>query len=106
MKFNAFETKDAQEAFRASLILTKPVQWRNPKQPMGEARLNDHSYKYFTRVIRGSEKKMVQVCHKAFLSIFGITNGRVQTVKTAHTRMHAHIDSDLSQTPVKFLMHS
>ena len=35
-KLNAFETNDAQDTSLASLIMTKPVQRRRPKQSMGK----------------------------------------------------------------------
>ena len=84
MKFNTdFRTKDEQDSYLCTLITVKNIAQRRPRQPKETANLRDHSYSYECKVIRNEDVAVIPVCHKAFLSIFGISNRRLQTLKTA-----------------------
>ena len=94
---NDFANLNEQNAFLSSLILVLPTERPKPSQFPSKRRV--FSYEYQVPVIKEGIAVKVKVCHKAFMSIFGITNRRTQTIKLAvsTTGMH-HIFS------MKFLL--
>ncbi|XP_063229450.1 uncharacterized protein LOC134534793 [Bacillus rossius redtenbacheri] len=69
-------TKNQQDTFIQSLIDIHDVDRRRPRKKEG-ARIVDKVYKYY--VIIGHVKR--EVCYKAFLSLFAITDKRVKRIR-------------------------
>ena len=63
------------------MISVQSVERRRPRKSLEEAKLYDFTYKYKVRVPREGKVEELQVCYKAFISFFGLTNRRVQTIK-------------------------
>ena len=76
-KFNSMSTKDLQD-FLTGLITVCYVTRRRPRKE-DPIKLNSNSYKY--KVFLNSKDQFVQVCFYAFLLIFGIKKGRLETIK-------------------------
>lgn len=81
-QFNLLGCKDTQSSYLCGLISVNPIHRRRPRKNEAESNLRDHSYSYKVRVIRGDVVE-VPVCHKAFISIHGITNKTVCTLKNS-----------------------
>ena len=96
---NDFANLNEQNAFLSSLILVLPRERPKPSQFPSKRRV--FSYKYQVPVIREGIAVKVKVCHKAFMSIFGITNRRTQTIKLAVSTTGMH-----NIVSVKFFAHS
>lgn len=78
-----YASKDDQDSYLSTLITVLDVTRRRSRMDDdSEANYHSKSYQYHVNIVRG-ELEAVSVCHKAFLSIFGITNRRVQTIKSA-----------------------
>lgn len=80
-------SKDQQDAYLSTLIKMFPVKRRRPRGGTLETNENphNHSNRYCVKT-RNDEHSDVQekmVCHKAFLSLFGITAQRVETIRKA-----------------------
>lgn len=56
---------------------------RRPREESSSNVPNNCSYKFFVKVPRDGKAEEVIVCAKAFVSIFGITDRRLRTVKEA-----------------------
>ena len=82
-RFNALSTKNEQDTLLASLIAVSAVKQRRPRKDEDRALLHEHSYSYQVRVVRDGKSECVPVCIKALTSIFGITKGRLETVKAS-----------------------
>ena len=82
-QFNLLGCKDTQSSYLCGLISVNPIHRRRPRKNEAESNLRDHSYSYKVRVIRGDVVVEVPVCHKAFISIHGITNKTVCTLKNS-----------------------
>ncbi|KAF2906147.1 hypothetical protein ILUMI_00027 [Ignelater luminosus] len=56
---------------------------KRPRKPKDEAKLRDYSYFYSVRIFaaEAGKYKDVQVCQKAIISLYGITNRRITTMK-------------------------
>ena len=83
-KFNQMSCKDQQDAFLASIITPMEVRQRRTRIRSKEKDLNCYSYQYHLLIARDSLVK-IQICCKAFLSIFNISKsrlGRIQKVLT------------------------
>lgn len=78
-KFKLMQRKDDQMQHLVGLISIVPVARRKPRKPEDSANLNDYSYNYKVRIIKGEEIKKIRVCHKAFMSLHGVTNRTLQT---------------------------
>ena len=78
---NDFANLNEQNAFLSSLISALPTKRPNSSQFPSKRRV--FSYEYQVPVIRKGIAVKHKVCHKAFMSIFGITNRRTQTIKLA-----------------------
>lgn len=77
--FNCLKNKDEQDAILASLIEVHPVKRRRTrKEDPNEAAFHKNSYKYY---VRQASSKYVEVCIKAFCSIFGVTDNRLRRIK-------------------------
>ena len=83
--FNSLDSKDSQDAHLAALIRPQPIVRRRPRQDEENAKLRDYSFKYFVRIVRDGSMSELHICQKAFIAFFGITNRRIQTVKSALT---------------------
>jgi hypothetical protein len=78
--FNQMTDYDTQNKYLSGLITLLPVQQRRSRvEPKMNSR--DSSYCYRVRVNIDERIKDVRVCHRGFLSMHGITNRRVQTIK-------------------------
>lgn len=84
-KFNAFGDRNKQNSFLAGFITVNPIKQRRLRKPEEEATLHNYSYEYKVRVLRAENIEEVKICSKAFISFFGITSRRVQTIKEALT---------------------
>ncbi|GFO32007.1 vitamin B12-dependent ribonucleotide reductase [Plakobranchus ocellatus] len=82
-KFNSLSSKDDQDSFLASLISITSVRRRRPREDSQNNIPNNNSYTYVAPIVRGDNCVKIQVCFKAFQSLFGITHRRIATVKTA-----------------------
>lgn len=82
-QFNLLGSKDKQDNHLAGLISVLPIKRRRPRKGEDESSLHANSYSYKVRVLRDDDMIEVQVCHKAFLALHGITNQNVQTIKKA-----------------------
>lgn len=80
-KFNLLQRKNEQMQHLAGLISVVPIARRRPRKPEESANLNDYSYQYKVRVVKGEEMSEIRVCHKAFMSLHGVTNRTLQTLK-------------------------
>lgn len=82
-----YTTKNQQDAYLSSLITVCNIKRRRPRGDDGSAAANRHNHTYLYCVKTKNEedldapvtKKMV--CHKAFISFFGITKQRVETIR-------------------------
>lgn len=81
--FNKLEDRNSQNAYLSALVSVNTVKRRRPRQAEQDATLNTFSYTYKVRVSRETCLEDIQVCFKAFLAIFGITNRRLQTIKSS-----------------------
>ena len=77
-KFNSMSSKDLQDSFLTGLITVCDVKRRRPRKE-DPIKLNINRYKH--KVFLNSKDKSVQVCFNAFLLIFGIKKGRLETIK-------------------------
>lgn len=80
-KFNEYNSFNDQNSYLSGLISVVPVQRRRNRKAENEARFNDSSYAYRVRVIRNEKAIEIPVCYKAFLSLHGVTNRRIQSIK-------------------------
>lgn len=77
-QFNLLETTNEQNSYLCGLISIVPVQKRRPKIPSDSSKVRDVSCKY---KVRSAENGVVfewEVCRKAFVSIHGITQKKVE----------------------------
>lgn len=81
--FNSLSDRNAQNAYLSGLISVNEIKQRRPRQAEQDAKLHSFSYAYKVRVSRESCLQDIPVCFKGFLSIFGITNRRAQTLKSS-----------------------
>lgn len=81
--FNALTDRDAQNSFLVGLITVGPVQRRRPRKDEAFARLNDYSYTYKVCVLRNEKNIEIPVCFGGFISVFGVTDRRLRTIKVA-----------------------
>ena len=81
--FNShYKTKDAQDAYLASLMEVELVQRRRPRDNVGGLeKPKSMSMVFAVKVKRGQTCRKVTVCVKAFCSIFGITKNRLDTIR-------------------------
>lgn len=73
--FLNLQTKDEQDLYLQSLIDVEEIKRRRPRKD--EPRVNSKAFKYHTLV--GSSR--VEVCFKAFLSLFSISKKRVERLR-------------------------
>ena len=80
--FNKLGDYNKQNQYLSGLISVVPVQRRRNRQDDGETGNHVSSYCYRVRVrVDDGTLQDVTVCHKAFLSLHGVTNRRFQTLK-------------------------
>lgn len=79
--FNQLGNYDAQTQYLSGLVTVIPVQRRRNRKDECEASFHCSSYSYRVRACVDGSLQDVCVCHKAFLSLHGISNRRVQTIK-------------------------
>lgn len=79
--FNQLGEYNAQNQYLSGLITVVPVQRRRNRKDESEASFHSSSYCYRVRAHVDGTLQDVSVCHKAFISLHGITNRRVQTLK-------------------------
>lgn len=80
--FNNLRTNDEQNSYLCGLISITPVQRRRNRKSDEEATFHDSVFSYRVRV---KEDRIVEipVCYKAFLSIHGITKGKLEHLQKA-----------------------
>ncbi|XP_049771923.1 uncharacterized protein LOC126151799 [Schistocerca cancellata] len=76
-KFHDFESKNTQDGYLAGLIEKEDVVRRRPRKSDGQPKPRALNYRY--HVVTGDAGR-VEVCKKAFCSLFGITNERVRRI--------------------------
>lgn len=81
--FNALGDRNSQNAYLSGLISVNPVKQRRPRQDEENANLNNFSYEYKVRVNRNDSLAEIPVCFRGFLSLFGVTPRRLQTMKSS-----------------------
>lgn len=79
--FNGLGDYNAQNQYLGGLISVVPVKQRRNRNPQEEANFNLSSYCYRVRAYVDDNLQDVTVCYKAFMSLHGIGNNRVQTIK-------------------------
>nr|CAH7751893.1 unnamed protein product [Callosobruchus chinensis] len=84
MKFNSLLSKNNQDSYLAGLISFNNVKQRRPRRIQnsdqnGDGPSFDHSVAFHYKIrINGNEEK---VCHTAFLSLHGISRGRLRRIQ-------------------------
>lgn len=92
LQFNMdYKSKDEQDSYLSSMIKPTPVKRHRPRKE-DSSELKDFSFNYEIKVTRADGVKMIPVCKKAFISLFGITNRRVQTINTALSTTGKHCE--------------
>lgn len=76
--FNQLKSWDEQSNYLANLI---GVRLKTRKTKNGGHQRRIYTYTYCVKFVRNQIPISIKVCHKAFISIFGITNRRTQTIK-------------------------
>ena len=79
--FNSLGSKDEQDCLLSSYITITPVQRRKANKDREQAHPHDFSYRYSVSVSRSGTPVNVPVCHKAFLSLFGVTRKRIELIR-------------------------
>jgi hypothetical protein len=77
--FNKLPTRNEQNAVLCGQIRLVPVAHHRIRKDTGVP--NNSSYKYVVPIVRDGGASEQFVCHSAFISLYGITNRRVQTLK-------------------------
>lgn len=93
-QFNWLGSKDEQSSYLCGLISINPISRCRPRNNEPESALRNHSYSYKVRVVRGDVAVEVPVCHKAFISIHGITNQTVCTTLKKSLSSTGHSPQD------------
>jgi hypothetical protein len=79
---NNLKTKDEQDALLGSLISVQPVKRRRSrKEDPTEAEFHQKSFFYQMSIVREGSATQVNVCIKAFLSIFDVSENRVRRIR-------------------------
>lgn len=81
--FNSFGSVYEQNLYLCGLITVHNVQRRRNRNDESEANFHQASYSYKVRVKREDSMKDIPVCYKAFVSIHGITKGKVEHLQSA-----------------------
>lgn len=76
--FNAMSDNNEENAYLCSLISLMVIQRRRNRNPEEEAAYHDSTYSYRVRIKRDNKVVEIPVCYKAFLSIHGVTKGKVE----------------------------
>lgn len=84
-KFNELGDHNAQSKYLSGLITVLPVRRRRSRKNAIESKVKFASYSYRVGTGFDSSPQSVQVCLKAFISIHGITSGRVQHLRESIT---------------------
>lgn len=79
--FNQLGDYNAQSKYLSGLISVVPVQRRRNRKDEADANFHTSSYSYRVRARVENKLQDVSVCYKAFLSLHGISNRRVQNLK-------------------------
>lgn len=76
--FNSLGSNDEQNLYLVGLMAVVPVQRRRPRQAENNAKFHDAYFAYKIRIKRDGVAKEIDVCFKAFLSIYGISKGKIE----------------------------
>nr|XP_047144797.1 uncharacterized protein LOC105847750 [Hydra vulgaris] len=79
--FNSLSSKDAQDSYLASLITLNNVSRRRPRNINSKGYNSSYTYRLFITNHEIFASSFVYVCFSAFISIFGIKKGRLETIK-------------------------
>ena len=82
--FNSLSSKDVQDSYLAGLISFKNVKQRRPRRAHNDEDDNDgpsfdHSVAFYYKVRRAGKEEAL--CHTAFLSLHGISRGRLRRIQ-------------------------
>lgn len=91
-EFNLLESVDLQNSYLCGLISVLPIQRRRPRKPENEARFNEAVYKFRVRNMVDGIAAEVVVCRKAFISMHGITKGKIEYL--VKTLKHGSVPKD------------
>ncbi|XP_074035892.1 uncharacterized protein [Leptinotarsa decemlineata] len=81
--FNNLPTNNEQNSYLCSLISVTPVQRRRNRKSEEEAVFHDSVFSYKIRVEEDDRIVETSVCYKAFLSIHGISKGKLEHLQKA-----------------------
>lgn len=85
-EFNLLGDRNKQYLHLSALVEVKDVSRHRPrKENSAIPKLNDYSYSYKVRLMREGKLHEIPVCYKAFLSLHGITNQMMITIKKSLT---------------------
>ncbi|XP_022207917.1 uncharacterized protein LOC111064490 [Nilaparvata lugens] len=76
--FNLLESVNEQNSYLCGLISIVPVQKRRPTVAIESAKLRDVTCKYKVRAVQNEKVCEWLICRKAFISIHGITNKKIE----------------------------
>lgn len=81
-KLNSMSDRNEQNSHLCGLISIQDVKRRRPRHEENEANLRDNSFTFKIRLLdENGAFKEIEVCQKAFISLHGITNRRLITLK-------------------------
>lgn len=93
-KFNLLENRNSQNRHLAGLISMLPIRRRRPRKGEDSANLRSNAFCYKIRV-QNEENNGFQemlVCQQAFISLHGITNRRLITIKSGLRKEGSSVD--------------
>lgn len=93
-EFNSLEDKNSQNRHLAGLISMLPVKRRRPRKSEDVANLRDSTFLYKIRAQNEENDGFheISVCQQAFISLHGITNRRLMTIKCGLKRKGSSVD--------------
>ncbi|XP_050304312.1 uncharacterized protein LOC126741889 [Anthonomus grandis grandis] len=80
-KFNLIKSWNDQTAYLTGLISLCPVAQRRPRLPEDESVLRTSTFYYNVRIVRDNVAVEERVCKNAFVSLHGLTRGRIETIQ-------------------------
>nr|XP_047140293.1 uncharacterized protein LOC124815558 [Hydra vulgaris] len=79
--FNSLSSKDAQDSYLASLITLNNVSKRRPRNINLKDYNSNYKYKFLITNHEILTSSFIYVCFSAFILIFGMKDGRLETIK-------------------------
>lgn len=93
-KFNLLENRNSQNRHLAGLISMLPIRRRRPRKSEDIANLRGSAFRYKIRAKNEENDGFheMSVCQQAFISLHGITNRRLITIKSGLKRQGSSVD--------------